>query len=195
MKEFLMPLLLICLCILPLAVFSQSVISNIGGDRPSLINRPPQGLESMKIKAALSNIGSQQSLIFQNQRRSISLNAINTEQKTVLVTCCFATIANGAGSPLIPLPYSAISIEHLSMPKVFEGSVRGFPFITASKVSASQPLAIDNDSMLSQSIVDSVVSTQPLVQPSVDQSPTYMSPNQPAGKKSVPNTSVRLIIE
>jgi hypothetical protein len=177
MKKFLMPLLLIGVCLPPLAAFSQSIISNKGGGRPDLTKRPPQKLDPREIKANLNNIRSQQSLVFQSQIRLNSLHSLNTKQKTESVPCCFVTSSNGVVSAMMPLPYSAISIETFTTPKAFESKFQGLAFITASKVYASQTLVFDYGSMLSQSIVDSMVSIQPPAQPSAEQSQTDMTSN------------------
>jgi hypothetical protein len=165
MKKYFMSFFLIGLCLSSLAVFSQPVMNNKGGDRQDLAKRLPQKLNPREIKENLNNIKFQQSLVFQNQIRAISLNLISTQQKTIRVPCCFASSLNSDISSMMPLPYSANSNGPLSMPTAFESKVEGLTFITASQISAFPPLVIDYGSMLSESIIDSVVSIQPPAQP------------------------------
>jgi hypothetical protein len=177
MKNFFMPLLLIVVCSSPLAAFSQPIMSNKGGDRADLTKRPPQKFDPREIKVNLSNIRTQQSLMFQSQIRLNSFHSLNIKQKTELVSCCFTTNSNGVIPPTMPLSYLAISNSPLTTPKAFESQVKGLAFITASQISALQPLGIDYGSLLSQSIVDSVVSIQLPAQPSADQNRTDVTAN------------------
>ena len=166
MKKYLTPFFLICLCLSPLTVLSQTIIRNSGNNNSDLTNGSPQKQNSGEIKENLHNINSQQSLVFQNQIRETSLNLTSTQLNTIPEPCCFATTLNNYVSAMMPLPYSTISNGPLPMPTAFKSEVQGLTFIAASPTSALQPLVIDYGSMLSQSIIDSVGSIQPPAQPS-----------------------------